>query len=106
MIPPQGKHTIRVQADGYIDDEKDVSISSYTRNLSFVLKENKNITHIHATPVTIYSRSSCIYKNNKKIKEWKNGRPVMFMPGKYLLSDDRGNTQKIEVTSQPMNVTL
>ena len=103
---PQGKHTIRVQADGYIDNEKDVSISSYTRNLSFVLKENKNITHIHATPVTIYSRSSCIYKNNKKIKEWKNGRPVMFMPGKYLLSDDRGNTKKIEVGKNPMEVHL
>ena len=103
---PQGNHTIRVQADGYVDDEKNVSISSYTRNLAFTLKENKKITHIHATPVTIYSQSSSIYKNNKKIKEWQNGKPVMFMPGKYLLSDDRGNTKKIVVGDKPMEIKL
>lgn len=106
MLIPQGNHTIRVQADGYVDEEKDVSISSNTGSLSFILKENKKITHIHATPVTIYSSSSNIYKNNKKIKEWVNGKPVMFMPGKYLLSDDRGNTKKIVVGTKPLEVNL
>ena len=106
LLIPQGNHTIRVQADGYVDEEIDVSINSYTGSLSFFLKENKKITHIHATPVTIYSNSSCIYKNNKKIKEWENGKPVMFMPGKYELSDDRGNTKKIVVGDEPMEVEL
>lgn len=103
---PQGNHTIRVQADGYVDEEKDVNISSYTGSLSFILKENKRITHIHATPVTIRSSSSCIYKDNKKIKEWEDGATIMFMPGKYLLSDDDGNTKKIVVGREPMEVRL
>ena len=106
LMIPQGSHTIRVQAEGYVDEEKEVSINSYTESLSFILKKNKKITHIHATPVTIISQSSSIYKNNKKIKKWINGEPVMFMPGKYMLSDDRGNTKKIVVGNEPMTVTL
>ena len=104
ILIPQGNHTIRVQADGYVDEEKEVSINSYTESLSFVLKENKNITHIHATPVTIYSKSSSIYKNNKKIKEWKNGKAVMFMPGKYMLSDSQGSKRIIVVDDKPMKI--
>ena len=104
LLIPQGNHTIRVQADGYVDEEKEVSINSYTESLSFVLKENKNITHIHATPVTIYSKSSSIYKNNKKIKEWKNGKAVMFMPGKYMLSDSQGSKRIIVVDDKPMKI--
>ena len=73
---------------------------------SFILKENRRVTHIHATPVTIYSKSTSIYKNNKKIKEWSNGATIMFMPGKYLLSDDKGNTRKIIVRNEPMEITL
>jgi hypothetical protein len=106
LLIPQGNHTIRVQAEGYVDEEKEVSINSYTGSLSFILKENKRITHIHATPVTIRSSSSCIYKDNKKIKEWEDGATIMFMPGKYLLSDDRGNTKKIVVGSKPMEVKM
>ena len=106
LLIPQGNHTIRVQADGYVDEEKDVNISSYTGSLSFILKENKQITHIHATPVTIHSNSSCIYKDNKMIKEWEDGATIMFMPGKYMLSDDDGNTKKIEVGTEPLEVHL
>lgn len=106
LLIPQGNHTIRVQAEGYVDEEKDVSINTYTGRLSFILKENKKITHIHATPVTIHSYSSCIYKDNKKVKEWENGATIMLMPGKYLLSDDRGNTKKIVVGTEPMEVYL
>ena len=106
VLIPQGNHTIRVQADGYVDGEKNVNINSYTGSLSFVLKENKKITHIHATPVIIRSNSSSIYKDNKKIKEWEDGATIMFMPGKYLLSDDRGNTKKIVVGDKPMEVKL
>ena len=106
MFFPQGLHKIRVQADGYVDSEKDVDVSAATGSLSFLLKENKKVTHIHATPVTIHSKSSSIYKNNKKIKEWSNGATIMFMSGKYLLSDDDGNTKKIEVKDQPLDITL
>ena len=106
ILIPQGNHTIRVQADGYVDEEKDVSINSFTRSLSFVLKENKKVTHIHATPVTIYSSSSNIYKNNKRIKEWTNGATIMFMPGKYWISDDDDNKKKIVVGDKPMEVKL
>ncbi len=103
---PQGHHTIRVHADGYVDSEKDVNITTSMEQLSFSLKENKRVKHIHATPVTIISKSSTVYKNNKQIKEWSNGKPVMFMPGKYLISDDEGNTKKIVVGTEPMEVRL
>lgn len=106
ILIPQGKHRIRVQADGYVDREKDISINASTGSISFILEENKKITHIHATPVTIYSKSSCVYKNNKKIKEWRNGATIMFMPGKYLLSDDYGNSQKIVVDDKPIEIRL
>lgn len=106
MQIPQGIHNIRVQADGYVDEEKEVSVSSTTGSIYFMLKENKRVTHIHATPVTIYSGSSGIYKNNKKIKEWTNGATIMFMPGKYILSDDDGNSKKIVVGSKPMEIRL
>ena len=106
LLIPQGNHTIRVQADGYVDEEKDVSINSYTGSLSFVLKENKKVTHIHATPVKIYSYSSSVYKNKKRIKDWTNGATIMFMPGKYMLEDDDGNTKKIEVGTEPLEIHL
>lgn len=106
IIIPQGEHNIRVQADGYVDSERNVSVSASIDSLSFILKKNKQTTHIHATPVTIYSRASEIYKNNKKIKGWSNGNTIMFMPGKYLISDDVGNTKNIVVGSEPMEVKL
>ena len=106
LMLPQGEHNIRVQADGFVDSEKDVLITSSTAPLSFILKENARVTHIHATPVIITSRSSKIYKNNKQIKGWKNGATIMFMPGKYMLSDDEGNTKIIIVGTKPMLVRL
>jgi len=106
VLIPQGNHTIRVQADGYVDGEKNVNINSYTGSLSFVLKENKKVTHIHATPVTIYSNSKYIYKNKKRIKDWTNGATIMLMPDKYILEDDDGNTKKIVVGDKPMEVKM
>lgn len=103
---PQGIHMIRVQADGYVDFEQEVNVSSTIGRLSCVLKENKQITHVHAIPVTIYSESSSIYKNNKKIKEWSSGATIMFMPGKYQLSDDKGNTYNLVVKKEPITVEL
>ncbi len=107
LYVPQGQHIIRVQADGYVDSEKDILITSSTRSLSFILEQNKKTTHIHAIPVTIYSNSSCIYKNNKKIKNWYDGAKIMFMPGTYELSDnDFSSSLIIEVKDTPLYVNL
>lgn len=105
LVIPQGERTIRVQADGYVDSEKKVQVNEATGSLSFELEEN--FIGIHATPVKIYANSSRIYKNNKEIKGWKNGATIMFMPGKYELSDYMGNTKIITVKKdEPMTVTL
>ena len=64
------------------------------------------IKEIHAIPVRIYSKSASVYKNNKRIKEWSNGATIMFMPGKYILSDSGGNEQKIEVLNSPLEIYL
>lgn len=107
LLIPQGEHTIRVQADGYLDSEKKVTINDSTYHLSFELKKNKRTTHIHATPVTIYAPKSIrIFKNNKEIKGWTNGATIMFMPGKYMLSNDNGEFKKITVGTEAMTVTL
>ena len=106
IMIPQGFHNIRVQADGYIDSEKEMIVNSSIKNLSFTLSENKKVTHIHATKVTIYSNSKNIYKNNKKIKGWYNGATIMFMPGKYMLSTNKGISKIIIVGTEPMVVDL
>ena len=106
LMIPQGKHTIRVQADGFVDSEQDVIISSSTGSLSFILNDKTRVTHVHATPVKIYAHSHSVYKNNKRIKGWTNGTAIMFMPGKYMLSDDNGNKMKIAVGTDPMEVHL
>ena len=106
LLIPQGEHTIRVQADGYVDFERSVIINGSTTSLSFKLKENKRTTHIHPTPVMINSSSMHIYNNNKKIEGWVYGDTIMLMPGKYSLSDDFGTSYEIVVGSEPMTVTL
>lgn len=105
---PQGRHIIRIQKDGYIDSSEDVTINAATGTLSFTLKKNKNVKEIHATPVTIFSKSksSRIYKNYKVIKEWKNGATIMFMPGKYLLTDDNDNEYELKVSDKPMTISF
>ena len=103
---PQGRHQIRIQAEGYLDVEKTEIISSSTPLLSYRLNKNENRIDIHATPVTIISSSKSIYKNNKKLEGWRSGTPTMFMPGEYMLSDDRGYTKVIKVGSTPMKVQM
>ena len=104
---PQGNHHIRVQGDGYLDVDENVNIQNGTNSLSYSLKKNKNIKEIHATKVRIYSNSSRVYKNNKIIKGWeKSGDIVLIMPGKYEISDQDRNVQKIVVGSEPMDIFL
>ncbi|MBR0116789.1 MAG: PEGA domain-containing protein [Prevotella sp.] len=103
---PRGQHDIRIQADGYIDWTYNVKIMS-EMTIPFTMRENTVITHVHATPVTIYSPgASAVYKDNKKISGWYSGATIMIMPGKYLISDDRGNKKKIIVGEMKMTVKL
>ena len=101
---PQGNHTIRVQYEGYIDAERTVDVNSSTLQLSFNLKKNENRVDIHATPVTIYSSSKRLYKNNKELVGWKSGVPIKFMPGEYMISNDEGDSKVITVGTTPMEI--
>ena len=104
---PQGEHTIRVQANGYVDMAQNVTINASTAPLSFQLKENKRTTHIHPTPVTIYSKSPRIFQNNKEIKGWTNGATIKLMPGEYRLSDnDDEKNMTIIVGKDSLKVNL
>lgn len=108
LLIPQGEHTIRVQADGFVDAVRTVTINATTAPLSFILEKNKRTTHIHAIPITIHSSSSRIYKNNKEIKEWTDGAAIMFMPNEeYMLSNADGTKEMtITVGSEPLTVYL
>ena len=103
---PQGDHHVRIQADGFIDEERIVAINESTQQIIFQLKKNENRIDIHAIPITIISTSKNIYKNNKKIDGWTSGVPVKFMPGEYMLSTDRGETKIIKVENTPFEVVL
>ena len=105
---PQGNHIIRVQANGYTDSVQKVYVSQNTGSLSFVLKENKKVTHIHAIPVTINAPGTrCIFINNKKIKKWKNGVPIMLMPGTYSVTAfERSREQILVVDNEPITINL
>lgn len=103
---PQGKHHIRISKNKYIDHEAEIVIDANTTHLEYKLVENENIDIVHATPVTIYATSKYIYKDNKRIKEWKNGTAVKFMPGTYMLSDDDGNMFKLKVGRKPFTVRI
>lgn len=102
---PQGKHRIRIQANGYIDKEADVQISSSRNVISYKL-EKTNETHIHATTVKIFSDSKHIYKNGKELKDWQNGAEIKFLPGKYGLSDENMIVHEITVSNKPMTVII
>ncbi len=106
LFLPQGQHNIRIQADGYIDCSFDINIMS-PMEIPFTMNENSIVTEVHATPVVIYSPgASVVYKDNKKIKDWYDGKEVLLMPGKYLFSDDLGNKKKVVVGNEAMKVEL
>lgn len=104
---PQGLHRVRVSKEKYLDWEEEINVDSLVTSLSCFLEKNKNVKEIHAVPVTIIARSMKIYKNNKEIKEWKNGKSViMFMPGKYFISNDDGVGKEINVIDEPFTIHL
>lgn len=105
---PQGSHNIRIIADGYNDQTMSMVINANTSHIHFSLEKNKMVEHIHATPVTIYSSGTKVYKDNKEIKEWKfSGDTVYLMPGKkYMLSDNADGKFKIKVGNEPLKVRL
>lgn len=99
---PLGEHEIRLQADGYIDETKEVTFTRETSYLNFRLQKNENRIEIHPTPIRIYCYSNKLYKNNKEIEGWKSGNVVLFMPGvKCLLSDDDDNSCWFRAGKEP-----
>ena len=104
---PQGMHYIRIIADGYTDFVQEVNVTKRTETISFSLEENHEVEHVHATPVTIISTGTKVFKNNKQIKEWTPGHnTVSLMPGKYQITDDIGGKEKIKVGTDSMEVYL
>lgn len=106
---PIGLHRIRIQKDGYLDEDDLIDFSSSDSLLTYTLKENKKYIEVYPTSVCIHTEPSCskVYKNNKRLKGWrKSGDIVLIMPGKYILSDNKGNRCKILVSSSPLEVHL
>ena len=107
---PIGLHRIRIQKDGYLDEDHLVDFSSSDSLLTYTLKKNKKYIEVYPTPVCIHTEPSCskVYKNNKRLKEWKkSGDTVFIMPGNYILSDNMGHRYKIRIDSPyPLNIHL
>lgn len=103
---PQGTHRIRISKDKYMDVEENVTIDATIPILEFTLEKNRNVLEVHPIPIIIKSKSKNIYKNNKEIKGWSNGKAIKFMPGKYLISDENGNGKVIEVIDKTFIVNL
>ena len=105
---PLGRHNIRVACSGYIDDSRDVNITDRTSELSFQISKNRGQQiDIHATPVKIIANTKHIYKNNKRVKEWKySGNEIRLMPGKYLLTTKSNKRNFVEIGTKPMVITF
>ncbi len=105
---PLGKHNIRVACSGYIDDSRNVNITSQTHELSFQIRKNRGQQiDIHATPVTIIANTKHIYKNNKRVKEWTpSGNVIRLMPGTYLLTTKSNKRNFVEIGTEPMIITF
>ena len=103
---PQGTHYVRIQADGYVDDERTMDITPTARTINCELQENKEIKHINPVPIKVITKASRIFKNNKQIKDWKNGMPVMMMPGKYELSTSTHFKTIIVEENTPQTIRL
>lgn len=105
---PLGNHNIRVVSKGYIDGNRDVSITSLTHELSFQISKNRGQQiDIHATPVKIIANTKHIYKNNKRVKEWRSsGDEIRLMPGKYLLTTKSNKRNFVEIGTEPMTITF
>lgn len=90
---PLGKHVVSLRANKYLDEERSITITKSLPSQSFNLEKNKGqTTIINPTPITIYSSSTRLYKNNREIKGWSSGAVVKFMPGvKCRISDDNDN---------------
>lgn len=95
LMLPQGRHSLRIFAPNYLEIEGEIDIESTTKMLTYHLEKNQN--KVRAVPVTIYSNSKRLYKNQRLIPEWHNGATIKFLPGKYMLSDDDGNEKIIDV---------
>lgn len=106
---PLGMHSIRVARKGYIDSNRNEHITEETRELSFEISKNQGKQiDIHAIPVTIFADSKYIYKNNKRLEEWRqSGDVVYLMPNKkYLLTTKLNKRNFVEVGTTPMTIVF
>lgn len=109
---PEGIHKVRVQADGFLDWNKEVAFSKYHPIVESNLLKNTYQHDIHAVQVNIITDSKRLYKNNKLVKEYTiytqgPGYTIYLMPGKYLLSDGYSKKKKVTVEeNHPMTVQL
>ena len=112
---PEGKHNSRVQADGFLDWDRDVVFSKYFPTVEASLYKNTNQHDIHAVEVNVFTNSKRLYKNNKLVKEYtlcrdkdgNMGYTIYLMPGKYLLSDGFSNKEIVTVEeNKPFSITL
>lgn len=108
---PQGTHIIRLQANGYVDEEKEVRIETNSIMPYFHLgKQFKQEIHIYPTAVTIYSDTP-VYVNGRQIKGWDEGttaKTIELRPGTYRLTYGKYGTKnkKVIVDGRQMTIKL
>lgn len=90
---PLGHHRIRIEAKGYVDYSEDINITEEVTSLNYTLDKNKGKTiEVHPVAIKVYCNTTKLYRNNRELKNWYNGKEVAFMPNKAcLLSDDNDN---------------
>lgn len=108
LMLPRGTHKLRVEANKYMPDEKEIDINSDFRSLYIELFENSNKVDVHAVPITINSHAKRLYVNNRKVKEWTSGKPIQLMPDeKYRITDSNNHKRMIKVKRDtPMEINL
>lgn len=107
MKIPLGKHKLRIQAKKYRDVESIINVTPTSTNFVYTVSKNLVVYEEHPTPVTVYSTSKKIFKNNKCIKSWFNGGVIFLMPGRtYKITRSSGQGQKIKVGTIPMSITI
>lgn len=109
---PSGNHSVRVQAEGFIDWSKKLDFTLHHPVVEVSMLKNTNQHDIHAVQVNVITNSKRLYKNNKLVKEYTiytqgSGYTIFLMPGKYLLSDGYSKKQIVTVEeNHPITVHL
>lgn len=113
---PQGKHSLRVADDGYIDYQETIDFQN-DKVIPVTLSKNTNVKDVHAVEITVMTTSKRIYKNNKLVREYEKipgGYVIQLMPNKsadkvekYEISDGKSNHAIVSVRqNEPQTITL